>query len=52
VVVRVKPDPAAPSVVQVRGNAIRLLAPRAMEFDGFSWVAGQDATQDDIMARE
>lgn len=57
VVVRVKPDasPAAQGVLQVRnGNGIRVVAPssnKPLDFDGFSWVAGPQSTQDDMMAR-
>jgi hypothetical protein len=57
VVVRVKPDasPAAQGVLQVRnGNGIRVVVPnnnKPLDFDGFSWVAGPQSTQDDMMAR-
>jgi len=51
--VRVKPEggPQAQGILQVRGNAIKLLTPKAMEFDGFSWVAGPAADQGEIMGR-
>lgn len=50
---RVKPDAAADSVLRVCGaTGVRLLAPKPMDFEGFSYVAGMDATQDDIMTRE
>jgi hypothetical protein len=55
VVVRVKPEDgaAAQAALQVRGNTgIKLLAPKPLDFEGFSWVAGPQASQDDIMARE
>ncbi|KAI8471335.1 MAG: hypothetical protein J3K34DRAFT_506797 [Monoraphidium minutum] len=53
VVVRVKPEdgPAAQGVMQVRGNGIKVLAPKPHSFEGFSWVAGTGSSQEDIMAR-
>jgi hypothetical protein len=43
---------ATAGVLQVRGNGIKLLAPKPLDFDGFSWVAGPQSSQDDIFSRE
>lgn len=42
----------AAGTLQINGNGIKVLAPKVLEFDGFSWVAGPKSTQQDIMARE
>jgi hypothetical protein len=44
--------PGAAGTLQVHGNSIKLLTPKPLDFEGFSWVAGPQSSQDDIMTRE